>query len=152
MPKRPPDDVDRKLLALLMADARQSTTVIARKLGLARTTVHERIARLEKDGVVAGYTALVNSRPESETAQALVLVAITQKQQKPVVEALKRFPEIKLCLAINGEFDLMLAIEAPLNADVDAVIDEVVEIPGVVRSQSLTVLSTKFDRRPSRTP
>lgn len=49
------DDTDRQLLSLLQANARESTATLARRLGLARTTVVSRIARLEREGVVAGY-------------------------------------------------------------------------------------------------
>ena len=49
------DDIDRQLLSLLQTNAREGTALLARKLGLARTTVVARIARLERSGVVAGY-------------------------------------------------------------------------------------------------
>ena len=58
------DDIDRKLLALLQADARESTAKLARKLNLARTTVVARIARLEKEGVIAGYGVRLGSKLE----------------------------------------------------------------------------------------
>jgi DNA-binding Lrp family transcriptional regulator len=142
------DDTDRRLLALLVSNARQSTVALAKKLGLARTTVHERIARLEKTGVIQGYTAVLGASETADNfARCLVLLAILQKRQRAIVERIMAFPEVKLCLTINGEFDLMLSIEAPLNEDLDAIIDEVVTIDGVERSKSLIVLSTKFDRR-----
>lgn len=140
------DDRDRRLVALLVANARQSTMALAKKLGLARTTVHERIERLERTGVIRGYTAVLGAAAESPTARAVVLLSIDQKRQRAVVERLKSLPEVAACLAVNGEFDLLLSVEAPLNEDLDAVIDEIVVVEGVERSKSLVVLSTKFDR------
>jgi DNA-binding Lrp family transcriptional regulator len=106
------DDTDRRLLALLVSNARQSTVALAKKLGLARTTVHERIARLEKTGVIQGYTAVLGASETADNfARCLVLLAILQKRQRAIVERIMAFPEVKLCLTINGEFDLMLSIE-----------------------------------------
>ena len=141
------DDADRRLLSLLLANARQSTMAMAKSLGLARTTVHERINRLERNGTILGYTAVLSSDPDEGQVQSVVLLSIVQKEQRHVIERLKTFREIKLCMTINGEFDLMLSIEAPHNEDIDAVIDEIVVIPGVERAKSMFVLSTKFDRR-----
>ena len=53
------DAKDRSLIALLRANARESTASLARKLGVARSTVQERLTRLEKDGTIAGYTVRV---------------------------------------------------------------------------------------------
>lgn len=141
------DATDRKLVALLSEDARRSTMSLAKQLGLARTTVHERIERLERTGVIEGYTTVLGARPDGSTAACIVLLAIQQRYQKTLVSNLKRLPEVRLCQAVNGEFDLMLTVEAPQIEDVDAVIDEVSAIDGVERCRSLMILSTKFDQR-----
>lgn len=140
------DELDRRLLDMLAADARQSTVQLSRKLGVPRTTVHERIGRLERLGVIRGYTVVLETPAENCLAQSTILMSIEQRRQQDVVRRLKRFPEVKVCDAINGEFDLMLQIEAPLNEDIDAVIDDIVNIEGVVRCRSFTVLSRKFHR------
>lgn len=141
------DETDRRLLALLVSDARRSTAAIAKDLGLPRSTVHERIDRLEKSGTIAGYTALVSAAHEAAYARALVLVSIDLKEQRRVIDRIERLPEVVMCATVNGEFDLLLEVSAPMNEDIDAVIDEVVAIGGVVRIQSLIFLSTRFDRR-----
>jgi len=143
----PTDDADRRLLSLLLANARQSTMAMAKALGLARTTVHERISRLERNGTILGYTAVLSSDPDEGQVQSVVLLSIVQKEQRSVIERLKAFRETKLCTTVNGEFDLMLSIQAPHNEDIDAVIDEIVVIPGVERAKSMIALATKFDRR-----
>lgn len=150
MPRRPRDDIDRKLIALLQADARQATAALGKTLGIARTTVHERLARLERDGVIVGYTALLARDPGEERAEAIVMLALAQRQQKAVVEKLASFPEVKLCLTISGDYDLFLIVEAPRLEDLDALLDEIQALPGVERSRSSVVLTTKFDRRAFR--
>ena len=141
------DDLDRRLAACLQGDARASTTTIANRLGVARSTVHERIKRLEREGVIAGYTAVLNTVPVEDAVQALVMLSINQQQTRRLVRQLEGYPEIKLCFAINGEFDLFLSIEAHKLEDLDALIDEIATIPGVRRSQTSIVLGRKFDRR-----
>ena len=71
------DDVDRQLIGLLLANGRASATELAKKLGIGRTTVHERIARLEKSGLISGYSAILSQDPFGETTQAMVMLSIT---------------------------------------------------------------------------
>jgi DNA-binding Lrp family transcriptional regulator len=79
--------------------------------------------------------------------EALVMIEVHQQQGKQIADKLKDFPEIKLCLAINGEYDLHLSVEAPQLEDIDEIIDEIALIPGVRRTQTSLVLGRKFDRR-----
>lgn len=140
------DDLDRRLIALLQADARIPTSEIARKLKVARSTVQERIARLEKSGIISGYTVLLSRAPEVESVQALVMLAVEQQQVRETIKRLETFPEIRTCLTVSGEFDLFLKVEAPRLDDIDEVLDDIAAIPGVRRSRSSIVLAAKFDR------
>ena len=141
------DDTDRRIVRELQINARQSTTTIAAKLNLARSTVHERIARLERTGVIAGYSVVLSRNPSEEVVQALVLLSIRQADTKRILHRLATYSEIMLCLSINGEFDLFLSAEAPRIEDLDVLIDEIAEIPGVLRTQTSIVFGRKFDRR-----
>ena len=141
------DDLDRQLLSLLQANAREPVSSLARKLAVARSTVHERITRLERAGVIEGYCVVLSQNPAERNAQALVLLAVTQQQSRKVVARLQTYPEIKVCLAVSGEYDMFLTVEAPQLEDLDALLDEIAEIPGIERSRSVIVLARKFDRR-----
>lgn len=146
------DNLDRRLVALLQANARETSAALAKKLGVARSTVHDRVARLERDGVIAGYTAIVRQAPETDMAQALVLLSVTQQKSRAVTARLESYPEIKLCLAVSGQYDMFLSVETPRLEDLDVLLDDIAEIPGIERSRSVIVLSRKFDRRNSRAP
>ena len=141
------DEIERELLALLLADSRQPTVALAKQLGLARTTVHQRIERLEQSGVIIGYSAILSRDPAAEHVRAVALLSIAQKSQKQVVERLAAMPEVKQCLAITGAHDLLLSLDAPQVEDLDALFDEIIALPGVERCESHIVMSTKFDRR-----
>lgn len=79
------DDLDRQLIAMLQANARQSTMTLAKKLHLSRSTVHERIRRLERDGVIGGYSVQLGQDPFVDHTQAAALLSLTQRQQIQVV-------------------------------------------------------------------
>lgn len=139
--------IDRQLIALLQTDARQSTMTLAKRLGLARSTVHERIRRLERDGTIRGYSVRLNRDPFEDYAQAIALLSLAQRQQRMVVDRLSKLPEVKLCYTISGDCDLFLMLETPRLEDLDAVIDEITSSPGVERCRSFIVLAKKLDRR-----
>jgi DNA-binding Lrp family transcriptional regulator len=140
------DKIDRQLLALLQANARESTTALASKLGVARTTVQERIQRLETNGTINGYSAILSHDPFEGYTQSILLISLAQKSLKSVLARLNMFPEIKLCQFISGDFDLCCRVAVPHVEDLGAVLEEVSEIPGVERVRSWIVLSTTFDR------
>lgn len=140
------DHVDRKLIAMLQINARQTTMTLAKRLGLARSTIHERLRRLERDGVINGYSVRLGRDPFADYTQAIALLSLAQRQQRSVIERLGRLPEVKLCSTISGDSDLFLIVETPRLEDLDAVIDEITGGPGVERCRSFVVLTKKFDR------
>jgi len=140
------DEIDRQLIGLLLANGRESTTELAKKLGVGRSTVHERIARLEKSGLISGYSVVLSKNPFQEATLAMVMLAIVQKKQRDVLESLKSLPEVVSCFTISGEFDLMVMVQAPRVEDIDAVLDEILNFAGVERCKSWIVLGKHFQR------
>jgi DNA-binding Lrp family transcriptional regulator len=136
---------DRRLLTLLRANARESTASIARKLGASRTTVQERIGRLEKAGVIAGYTLRT---PENlgKLLSALVLLNVNAKQSERVVRDLKAMPACTALRAVSGVFDYVATVEAETTAELDVELDRFGQLAGIERTQTLVVLSTRFER------
>lgn len=139
------DATDRRLLALLQTNARESVAALSRKLGIARTTVQERIARMERNGTIAGYSVLMRRDPFNQYAEAIVLLSVTTRKMKPVTDQLREFPEIALCQTTSGDFELVCRIRVAHLEDVQPVLDALGEIPGVERVRSIMVLSTIFD-------
>jgi DNA-binding Lrp family transcriptional regulator len=145
-PDGPASERDRELLALLREDARMSTAALARELGVARTTVVERLKRLSRDGVVAGYTVRLGTRARRHLLRVHVLLAVDAKKGDAVVAALKAMPQVRAVYAISGAFDSLVFVEGDTTEEVDRVLDAIGAIPGVGRTQSSLVLSVKFDR------
>ncbi|HEV7371144.1 Lrp/AsnC family transcriptional regulator [Arenibaculum sp.] len=146
MANRNLDDLDRALLALLETNAREPTASLARKLGVSRTTVQDRIQRLERDGVVGGYTVRPGSGRFETRITAYVMIAANPKLNARVVHALKAMPEVKRLHAVSGAHDLLAMISAEDTRRIDEVLDAIGGIPGIERTMSSIVLSTKLER------
>lgn len=140
------DDKDRRLLALLREDARTPTAELARKLDVARMTVVERLKRLEKSGVIGGYTVRLSEEALRGRMKVHALLKVDPKRGEAVVRALHGITQIRAVFAISGIFDYMALIEAESTGEIDNVLDAIGLVPGVEGTQSAIVLSTKFDR------
>ncbi len=137
---------DEALLSLLREDARAPTAKIARRLQLSRTTVQSRIERLERAGVIDGYTVRVSDEFESERIRALIMITVFPKQMASVVEALRQMPEVRTLQSVSGGSDLVAMAAVPSIGDMDALTDRIGAVDGVERTDSSLVLSTKFER------
>ncbi len=101
------DTKDRELIRLLQGDARVTTTALARELGLSRATVQTRMARLEAQGVIRGYTVRVSYDIEQRQIRAHVMISVYPKQNAEVAAALVKQAGVRSLYAISGEFDLI---------------------------------------------
>ncbi|MDO8900654.1 MAG: Lrp/AsnC family transcriptional regulator [Phenylobacterium sp.] len=140
------DDLDQHLLARLRENARASVAELARGLGLSRTTVQSRIARLEERGIIAGYAVRTSDAHEQGQIHAFVMLTVQPKSTALVVTAMRRMPGVRRLQSVSGAFDLIAMVSASDVASMDALIDEIGALTGVERTNSSIVLSTKFDR------
>lgn len=138
--------MQQRLLALLRRDARESTASLARKLGVARTTVQERIARLERDGVIAGYTVRVTDAFARQRITAHVLINVNAKFSPRVVRELESRPHVRAVYALSGIFDYEVVVDAGSTEEIDGILDAIGRIDGIERTQTSIVLSVKFER------
>lgn len=139
-------DADARLIALLKANARESAASLARKLGLARSTVQERLARLQREGVIKGYTVTLSEDALARQLRAMVSILTDPKQADRVAGELRRIPEVRALYAVSGPYDMIAVIEADTAARMDAILDRVGRASGVARTVSSIILSEKFVR------
>ena len=140
------DDLDEHLLARLRENARAPVAELARALGLSRTTIQSRLARLERSGVIAGYSVRLANAYGATRVHAFIMLTVEPKQAAAVTAALRRMPGVRRLQSVSGPFDLIATVEAADVAEMDAAIDEIGAVKGVERTNSSIVLSTKFDR------
>jgi Lrp/AsnC family leucine-responsive transcriptional regulator len=142
------DDIDRLLLSALMADARTSYAELARAVGLSAPSVHERVRRLERDGALRGYSAVVD--PAALGLGVTALVGILQREgaeQDDLADALAGIAEVEDCWFVAGEEAFVVKVRV---ADVDALehtLGTLRRTPGVARTRTTVVLSTRFEGR-----
>jgi DNA-binding Lrp family transcriptional regulator len=137
---------DADLIALLRANAREPTAALARKLGLARSTVQERLAKLEREGTITGYTVKLADEAGASKVRAVVMISADPKQADRVTMELKKMPEMRSLVAVAGAYDLIATVEAETTARIDTLLDRIGRTPGVARTVSSIVLSEKFSR------
>lgn len=140
------DDLDRRLIALLQADARSSAADLARQLSVARTTVLARLARLQKQGVIVGYTVKL-ARDEGERGvEAYVGITTEPKSARLVTARLATVPELRQLCSVSGEFDYLALLHADSPARLDALLDEIGAFEGVLKTTTSVVLARRIDR------
>jgi DNA-binding Lrp family transcriptional regulator len=142
----PVDDLDHKLLALLSADARVAVATLAARLGVARATVANRMARLEAEGIIGGYTVRLTDAAARRQITALVMINVDAKLGERVVAALRKMPAVASLKAISGIYDLAAEVRAETTEEIDRILDEIGKLPGIAHTTSSIVLSTKFSR------
>jgi DNA-binding Lrp family transcriptional regulator len=140
------DETDTALITLLRRDARMPVAELARKLGLARTTVQTRIDRLLEKGVIAGFT-LRSGDALAAPIRATALVSIAPRTGPAVLSRLRALPNVEAVFTVSGRVDLVVEISAKTTQDLDLTLDDIAESKGVQSSESFIHLSTKIDRR-----
>jgi len=139
------DEIDRAILSLLAENARLPVTAMAKRLGLARTTVQARLDRMEAQGTIKGYRVqLGHSAPTHLRATALL--QIEPRSGPAVLARLKSLPQVERVHTTSGRFDLIVQIAAESTEILDETLDRIGEAKGVRSSESLIHLSTKLDR------
>jgi DNA-binding Lrp family transcriptional regulator len=137
---------DQQLLSVLRENARASTAEIARRLKLSRTTVQSRIERLERRGVISGYTVRVHDEAERGHIRAHIMITVLPKQMTSVTNALYAMPEVRALHSVSGPFDLVAMGVVPTVGEMDELTDRIGAIDGVERTTSSIILSAKFER------
>lgn len=141
------DKLDHLLIARLRENARAPVSELARSLGVSRTTVQSRIARLERSKVITGYSVRVAESFEKNEIHAYVMITVGPKRAASVsAEIRKNMPGVRLLQSVSGAFDMIALAVAPSVHEMDALIDAIGDLEGVERTTSSVVLSTKFDR------
>ena len=138
---------DEELIALLKVDSRKPVASLARKLGLSRTTVQDRLRRLEETGVIAAYTIRLSREMDQGGMRAFVTFSAEPRRQIDVGRMLAKFPQIETLHTVSGKFDLIAQVKTASSEAMDRLIDEIGQIPGITRIETSVILSTKLDRR-----
>ena len=134
------DDVDRRILRELDEDARMPVAILAQRLGLARGTVHARLAKYERLGVLRENTTRVRPAALGRTINAMVRVEIDQHRIGEAIAGLHEVPEVLECFAPAGDTDLVIRVVAVDPDDLYRVSEAIRLCPGVLRTSTSVFL------------
>ena len=136
------DDTDRQLIALLRADSRTPVAALARTLRLARGTVQHRIARLEADGVIVGYTLQLKPLAQAPRIKALMCIAVEGDRAREVIRVLRGHANVGALHSTNGRWDIVAELHAESLTAFDAVLGGIRQIKGIAQTETSLLLST----------
>ena len=136
------DDTDRELLALLRSDARMPVATLATKLKVARGTVQNRMKRLERDGVIVGYTVRVKPQAEAHRIRALMTIVVEGNRGAEVLKALRGHPNVTGLHSTNGRWDLVAELRADSLEAFDRALGNIRLIDGIASTETSLLLST----------
>lgn len=140
------DKLDRRILANLLSNGRVSIANLSRNVGLSRTAVAERINRLERSGVIKGYTAQISLDNRRKNALCYLLITCEKGQKDSVIDSLKEIPEIKMTSIVGGSYDIISLIEAPDLHQLHYLCSEVESIIGIKEIKNTIVLHQPISR------
>jgi DNA-binding Lrp family transcriptional regulator len=136
------DDIDRELISLLRDNARLPVATLAKKLRVARGTVQNRLQRLERDGVIVGYTVRLKPQAESQRIRALMHVVVEGNKDKEVLRSLRGNPHVFALHTTNGRWDMVAEVRADTLEAFDRVLDTIRQIEGIANTETSILLST----------
>ncbi|CAN7275194.1 Lrp/AsnC family transcriptional regulator [Pararhizobium sp. LjRoot238] len=146
--KRILDRADERILAELTRNARIAHAELAAKVNLSRNAIRQRIDRLERDGLIQGYTIVVgDGRPAASTIAAMMFVYRHDRMRGgDVIHALRCIREVVSCDVMSGEFDLVVRVEATEADRIRQVWQEISALPGVRDTLTAFALSSMIQR------
>ena len=104
------DDLDRKILALLAKNARMPAKEIAEKVALTSPAVSSRIHKLETDGIISGYTVMLNRPADRVYVDALISLSVAPSQRDELVELMQNSKEVLQCYHVTGAYTFLIKV------------------------------------------
>ena len=136
------DDTDRQLLSLLRDNARASVASLAKVLRVSRGTVQNRLARLEADGTITGYTVRLKPQAEGHRIRAFMTVAVEGNRTDAVLAALRGDPAVSALHTTNGRWDMVAELQADSLEAFDRVLSRIRLLEGIANTETSLLLST----------
>ena len=139
------DDLDKKIIVALQTSARMKNIDLARDLGIAPSTVMERIRRLEESGMIQGYRGIINPDRLGLTIQAFIAVSLDRHEVGLIQEFEKKIIQIshvRACYHMTGSFDYLLFVVARNQQQLGELVKKwIASIPGIGKVETSLMLS-----------
>ncbi|PZN27906.1 MAG: AsnC family transcriptional regulator [Proteobacteria bacterium] len=135
------DDIDRQLIALLRENARMPIAALAKTLRVARGTVQNRLAKLEADGTIVGYTVRLKPQVDTSPIRAFMTVAVEGNRTEAVLRGLRGDPAVTALYSTNGRWDFVAELRADSLEAFDRVLGRIRLLDGIASTETSLLLS-----------
>ncbi|AIQ40660.1 MULTISPECIES: Lrp/AsnC family transcriptional regulator [unclassified Paenibacillus] len=138
------DSLDYKIISAIMNNGRITWSELAGLLGLSSPATADRVRRLEEQGVITGYTALIDAESAGYGLAALIAVSLERPEHRQgFIELVMKLPEVQECHHTAGDDDYILKLRCRGTRDLDRIISEEIKgLPGIVRTRTTIILGT----------
>ncbi|MFJ1708208.1 Lrp/AsnC family transcriptional regulator [Kitasatospora sp. NPDC088346] len=144
------EDLDQRIVQLLLEDGRMSYTDLGKATGLSTSAVHQRVRRLEQRGVIRGYTAIVDAQAVNLALTAFISVKpFDPSAPDDTPDRLVALPEIEACHSVAGDENYILKVRVPGPGDLEDLLARIRSAAGV-STRTTVVLSTPYEARPPK--
>jgi DNA-binding Lrp family transcriptional regulator len=141
------DELDHRIVAALRGDGRLSMRALAARLHISRANAYARVERLEKTGVITGYSATIDPRKYGHGLSAYVFVKIAQQSWQRVGRQVLSIPAVDHAALVSGEHDIMLLVRTRDAAELrDLVLTQLQAMPEVGATQTVLIFDELFPR------
>lgn len=142
------DDLDRKILGMLVKDARMPFLEIARECGISGAAIHQRVKRLETSGIITGSRLLVKPEALGVKVCAFIHVSLSEADKYPIViEELKKIPEVVECHFVTGKYALLVKIYCINNEHLmNVIVNTMQNIPYIQGTETQISLQEPIER------
>ncbi len=137
------DEMDNALIAALRHDARASLSDLAAGLGVSRTTLRARLARLQQRGEIVGFSVITRADVARDPVRGLMMIGIEGRGATRIKRQLAAMAQLRAVHSTNGRWDLIVEIGTATLPEFDEVLDRIRRLDGVVSSETSLLLSTQ---------
>jgi Lrp/AsnC family transcriptional regulator, leucine-responsive regulatory protein len=142
------EELDQRIVQLLVADGRMSYTDLGKATGLSTSAVHQRVRRLEQRGIIRGYAAIVDPEAVGLSLTAFISVApFDPSAPDDIADRLAEVREIEACHSVAGEENYILKVRVATPGDLEHLLARIRTLAGV-STRTTVVLSTPYEARP----
>ncbi|MBO4426947.1 MAG: Lrp/AsnC ligand binding domain-containing protein [Bacteroidales bacterium] len=143
------DNIDRKILYFLVNDARMPYLEIARECGVSGAAIHQRVRKLEENGIITGSRLLIKPAAIGLNVCAYISIVVTESNKSPeVIAALKQIPEVVECHFVTGRYTLLVKVYCLDNDHLmDVIMHKLREVPYIQSTDTMISLEEVFERQ-----
>ena len=134
------DATDTKLIRILRSNARLPVVDIAKEMGVSRATVQNHLTKLEKSGVILGYTVNLKTSSEQDKVKAIMNIKANGRKETKIADTLKGFPAIASLYSTNGHWDLIANIETDSLESFNQLLSKIRLVEGVTATETHLLL------------